>query len=1001
MTKYRKKLIEVALPLEAINVASAREKSIRHGHPSTLHPWWARRPLATARAVIFSQMVDDPSEYVDELLAHPERKGKAEKVLKSRKAAWETRRLELKKARKAALPNLPDQGPEPTLEDVTAEQERDRLFAIIEDLVLWENTTNEVVLQKARDEIWRSWHRTCEDNKDHPRAAELFKPDKLPAFYDPFAGGGSLPLEAQRLGLEAYASDLNPVAVLICKAMIELPPKFAGMPPVNPEARKNEELFARQWRGAEGLAEDVRHYGRWMRDQAEKRVGHQDPEIEVTSSMALARPDLRSSVGKRLTVIAWLWARTVRCPNPACGSEMPLVRSFVVSRQPGKEVWARPAHQNGKLAFHVTSGKISIRDGTVDRNGARCVACGTPVGLEYIRSEGQAHRMSARMLAIIAAGKEGRVALSPLPAHEALAPKIDPAWIPNEQLQGKCRVSVPLYGMEKFGDLYTTRQLVLLTTFAGLVGEARAVAEQDLAGALAGGASQPYLDALTTYLGLTVSKLSVFHNVIARWRAGENKSAPAFGRQAIPMVWDYAEVNPFAGAGGDFLGVIEGTAKVIENLPNTGAGEAKQANAMRPISSPTGYVISTDPPYYDNIEYADLSDFFYLWLRRTLSGTYPKLFETLQTPKAEELVASPFRFSDRDRAQEYFEEGLAAAFKNCREVQNPYCVLTVYYAFKQSETDEDSDDSAIPAPIASTGWETFLAALLGAGFCITGTWPSRTEGGTRLVARGANALASSIVLVCRPRSEEAGSASRREFLAALKKELAPALRMLQQGSIAPVDLAQAAIGPGMAVFSRYSSVLEAGGTSMSVRTALALINQAIDEYFSEQEGDFDSDTRWALAWFDQSGFTQGEFGVADVLARAKDTSVEGMAQAGILASGRGKVRLLRPNELPANWDPADDARLTVWESVHHLIRVLESNGEAAAAGLAAKLGTQAETARELCYRLYTICDRKKRMPEALSYNGLVHSWPEIMRIAREPKSPKAGEQLSLPEQEQE
>ena len=942
MTAYKKKLIEVALPLEAINKASAREKSIRHGHPSTLHLWWARRPLAAARAVIFAQMVDDPS-------AHPD-------IFKTEKAQ---------------------------------EKERQRLFKIIEDLVLWENTTNEEVLQRARDEIWQSWLATCAENADHPRAKELFDRHKLPAFHDPFAGGGSIPLEAQRLGLESYASDLNPVAVLINKAMIEIPPKFAGKPPVNPESRKK---IGSQtgWKGAQGLAEDVRYYGKWMRDEAEKRIGHLYPKVDVTAEIAKDRSDLKPYVGRKLTVIAWLWARTVKSPNPAFARvDVPLVSTFMLSTKAGREVYVEPMIENGGYRFTVKVGKPKDAEGA--KNGTKlsranfaCLMSGTPVSGDYIKAEGKEGRMGARLMAIVAEGDRGRVYLAPTPEMEALALTVQPTWKPEGEIAkrmtgGNCTP----YGLTTWGDLFTRRQLVALTTFSDLVQEARERVHHDAfqAGLTAdpkplrdGGSGAPaYAEAVAVYLGETVSKITSYHCSMGVWRANMSKSGRAFGRQAIPMVWDFPECNPFAGAGGDWEGAYGDAAKVLFSLGSNQNGHARQSAAQ--VTSDLfadAPIVSTDPPYYDNVGYADLSDFFYVWLRRSLRPIFPDLFATVAVPKAEELVASPYRHGSKEEAETFFLDGMTQAMHRLAEQSHPAFPVTIYYAFKQAES--DGIDGT-----ASTGWETFLDAVVRAGFSISGTWPMRTEQSAALKS-SVNALASSIILVCRKCEPSAPTATRREFVSALKDELPQALAHLQRGNIAPVDLAQAAIGPGMAVYTRYATVLDAEGKPLTVREALALINQTLDEALAEQEGDFDADSRWALTWFEQSGFAEGEYGVAEQLSKSKNTSVAGMVEAGILTSKSGKVRLLKPAELPKNWDPQDDERLTVWEMVHQLVRSLEQ-GESVAAELVGKLGSKAETARELAYRLYVICERKKRTQEALSYNALVQSWPEIVRLA--------------------
>jgi len=1004
----KKKLIEVALPLEAINIASAREKSIRHGHPSTLHLWWARRPLAAARAVIFAQMVDDPSEYVDTLRQDPKLRRKAETDLKAKHKLWEEAKALHNKAAGTGVV-VPEPGPEPTLDEVLADQERQRLFRIIEDLVLWENTANEAVLEKARAEIWQSWRAACAENAGHPRAKELFDRHKLPAFHDPFAGGGSLPLEAQRLGLESYASDLNPVAVLINKAMIEIPPKFSGRPPVNPAAHKDKALIERQWRGAQGLAEDVRYYGQWMRDEAEKRIGHLYPRAAVTAEMARERLDLKPCIGKKLTVIAWLWARTVKSPNPAFAQvDVPLASTFMLSAKEGKEAYVEPLIEGTGYRFTVKLGKPKDAErakcGTSagKRKAFKCLISGVPIGYAYIRSEAKAGRMGARLMAIVAEGERGRVYLSPTEAIEAIATGAQPEWKPDCEMPKKHRnFQPPVYGMNNLGDIFTDRQLVALATLSDLVHEARervkhdaraAGPHDDSSGLAAGGTgTAAYADALAVYLAFAVDKTTEGSTTLCTWSALPSKLhvVSTFGRQALPMTWDYAESNVFADSSGNILRMTELVANVIEQQCSSRvtAGVSVQADAAQlHLAAPA--VVSTDPPYYDNIAYADLSDFFYVWLRRSLKPVFPDLFATLAVPKAEELVAMAYRHGSEERAEAFFLAGMTQAMHRLANQSHPAFPVTIYYAFKQAESESD-------AGTASTGWETFLDAVIQAGFAVSGTWPVRTERAGGFRNKDQNALASSIILVCRPRPAEAQTATRREFVAALKAELPVALSHLQRGNIAPVDLAQAAIGPGMAVYTRYAKVLDAEGKPLSVRQALALINQTLDEALAEQEGDFDADSRWALAWFEHAGFDAGEYGVAEQLSKSKNTSVAGMVDAGILTSRGGKVRLLKPDELPTGWDPTTDPRLTAWEMVHHLIRSLEAGGEAVAAELVAKLGSKAEIARELCYRLYTLCERKKRAQEALSYNGLVQSWPEITRLAREGGKPKAPTTATL------
>jgi putative DNA methylase len=940
--KVRKKLIEVALPLNAVNAACIAEASpFTPRHPRSLHVWWARRRLAAARAVIFAQMVDDPS-------ANPDL-------------------FPIEKAQ---------------------EKERKRLFRIIEELVQWESTTNEEVLQRAREEIWQSWRRACADNAGHPRAKELFDRNKLPAFHDPFAGGGAIPLEAQRLGLEAYASDLNPVAVLICKAMIEIPSRFADKPPINPESRGKLGSGSGSWQGARGLSEDIRYYAQWIRDEAAKRIGYLYPKIEITDQMARERKDIKPLVGKSLVVTAWLWARTAKSPNPAFRHvDVPLVSSFILSTRQGKEAYVDPVIQDGGYQFVVRPGKpkAGVRAGTKLARGPNfeCIMSGVPIAPEYIYNEGIAQKIGSRLMAIVAEGERGRVFLSPTADHEAAARSIQLRWKPDVAMPDNPRwFSPPLYGFKTYADLFTPRQLTTLTVFSDLIADAAQHVRSDaLAAGLVddgkplrdgGSGVSAYAEAVELYLGLAISRWTDLFSSFSAWNSANQNIKNLFSRQAIPMVWDYAESNPF-GSGASFSSTIETIFKLFVSLPATPPGHASQIDA-RVQSTSTDKVISTDPPYFDNIGYAELSEFFYVWLRYSLQRVYPDLFTTIGVPKDDELVAAPWRQGGKNKAEKFFLDGMAKAMGRLAGQAHPAFPITIYYAFKQTESDGGTGT-------VSTGWETFLNAVTSAGLSISGTWPIRTER-TDALKKNINALASSVVLVCRPILQNAPTATRREFMSLLQKELPKALRHLQAGNIAPVDLAQAAIGPGMAVFTRYAKVLDAQDKPLRVRDALTAINEVLDEALAEQEGDFDSDTRWALAWFEQYGFSEGQFGIAETLSKAKNTSVSGIVDAGIARSKAGKVRLLKPAELSGEWDPQTDLRRTTWEAVHHLIRALESGGEVDAAEIAAKLGATAETARELCYRLYALCERKKRAPEALSYNGLVQSWSEIMRMAK-------------------
>jgi putative DNA methylase len=949
--KRRKKLIEVAIPLEAINAASAREKSIRHGHPSTLHLWWARRPLAAARAVIFCQMVDDPSA-------------------------------------------VPEEFPTPEEQEI----EQLRLFKLISELVTWENTTNEDKLEEARAEIWRSWRRCCADNDDHPEAAELFNPEKLPGFHDPFAGGGALPLEAQRLGLESYATDLNPVAVLINKAMIEIPPKFAGMPPVNPESRSK--LKVQQWKGAQGLAEDVRYYGQWMRDEAEKRIGHLYPKVEVTAEMAKERPDLNPYVGKKLTVIAWIWARTVKSPNPAFSHvDVPLASTFMLSTKTGKEAYVDPIIDERGYRFTVKTGKpkdvAAAREGTkFSRGNFRCLMTGNPIEPSYIRSEAQASRMGARLMAIVAEGARCRVYLDPFQDHESMANGVVPTWKPDvEFFQHALGFRIGNYGMTKWSDLFTGRQLASLAALSGLVQEARELAKADtlfigdnteLGLIHAERDALAYSDAVATYLAFAVDRLAMTGNNLVRWNAVGEKAQHCFGRQALSMLWDFAEPNFMGTATGSIDSAIFYSYDPLKWLMPPAKGSSRQEDAATQHSS-AAKVVSSDPPYYDNIGYADLSDFFYVWLRNSLKTVFPKLFATLAVPKAEELVATPSRHGGKDEAERFFLKGMTLAMQRIAEQSHPAFPVTIYYAFKQSETKSETGT-------ASTGWETFLAALMKAGFAIDGTWPLRTELANRMRGMESNALATSVVLVCQQRSTSALTLTRNDFRRQLRQEMPRAMKELERANIAPVDMAQAAIGPGMAIFSSARAVLNADDSPMSVREALIEINAALDEYLSQDEGDLDADSRFALTFFESFGYVERDFGEAEGLAKARNLSVDGVARAGILRSVAGKVQLLQRSELPEDWDPTKDKRLCVWEATQQLIKRLET-GEQAAASLLAQLkeisghGDLPANCRALSYRLYNHCEKTKQAEEARAYNGLVIAWPELEKLAAVAASP--------------
>ena len=910
---YRKKLIEVALPLDAINRESAREKQIRVGHPSMFHRWWARRPLSAVRAVLWSSLVDDPS-------AHPDRF--------------------------------------PTEE--AQEAERQRLFRILEELVKWENSNNEQVLEAARAEIVAS----CDGD--------------LPNILDPFCGGGTIPLEAQRLGLPAYGGDLNPVAVLISKATVEIPPRFAGLPSVNPESRADSEL--KTWERVQGLAEDIRYYGQWMRDQAFERIGHLYPKVELP-------PD---EGGGEANVIGWIWARTVQSPDPAWDGHVPLIGSWILrkAKQHKPVVWVEPVidPDSQTITYQIREGGSPAEPTKVSsRADFRCVATGASIPNSAVREAGMRGEIGSVQIAVVAEGPDGRTYLPPQPQVEV--PLDAAADLPGAMPPGGRFMAPPLYGMTDWRDLYTDRQLTALATYSDLLTEIRAVIDADVRIAVADSrmpesdpmaATPSYVDAILTYLAFGIDRMAEINNTLCPWEPGRQQIRNLYGRQAVPMQWSYGEANVFGNAAGDFRVSLGSLITALERLPALSRGEVVQRDAAVRVTEVPSPVVSTDPPYYDNISYADLSDFFYVWLRRNLQEIWPDELSTLATPKAEELIAHTERAGSKENAREFFESGMREVFAKVAEHQNPEFPATVFYAFKQEETDA--------VGTASTGWETFVEGLVSSGFQVVSTWPMRTEL-TVALKRNISALASSIVLAIRPRSADATLATRSEYVAELRSELPAAVRLLQRESIAPVDMAQSAIGPGMAVFSRYSKVIDADGSPMSVRQALVSINEVLQEILSEEETEFDGDTRWALTWFDQFGLNPGPYGDAETLSKAKNTSVKGVTQAGIAKQLDGKVRLLDRDELGETWDPAADARLTVWEVTQHLIARLAESESAAGDLLRRVGGGLGERARQLAYLLYQVADRRGWADEAVAYNSLVQAWPELSKLAGRSEAP--------------
>lgn len=939
--KSPKKLIEVALPLDDINAASSAEKSIRHGHPSTLHMWWARRPLAAAKAVLFAQLVNDPGG----------------------ERGWQAGKTKEQ-----------------------ADKEREELFEICRELISWENLNNKAVISKAREKIRESWIETCRISGGDP--------DVLPKFYDPFSGGGAIPLEAQRLGLESTAFDINPVAVSINKAMIEIPPRFRGRKPVGPLLSKNRQLEGLEdWTGSKCLLEDVKRYGNWIKLEAERRIGNLYPKVTLPEEFG----------GKEAKVISWIWARTVKSPNPAYSNiDIPLVSNFFLCTKKGKECYLVPEFNGSKIVYKIKYGLPNhleeVKNGTKAGRGSNftCAISGVPISADYIKKEGKSGRIGQQLMAICAAGKQRRHYFEATQQDENLALSCAaPEGVPDISLANDPRAMyTPLYGLNKFKDLYTNRQLIAITTLIDLIKEVKLRVIDDALRhgwdddsiPLNDGGSGPraYAEAIATYLSFAISKLVDINTNLCTWGAIQECPLHLFNRQAIPMVWDFAEANPLSDSSGSWStvldGVLKGMAKIVESDIDVIAGKAIQRNAQHEDLPKNTFVVSTDPPYYDNVPYANLADYFYMWLRPALRDVFPNVFSTLSTPKDDELVANQYLKGGKEKAEEFFLNGMTKAMENIASSALPQIPVTIYYAFKQSETKQQGT--------ASAGWEKFLEAVINAGFVITGTWPIRTERGARMRGQESNALASSIVLVCRKKLRESNEISRRQFQRELREYLPEALETMIGGStgaspIAPVDLAQAAIGPGMAIFSKYEAVLNQDGSKMSVHDALILINRAITDYLNPDSSNFDNDTLFCDDWFSQYGWSQGQFGEADTLARAKGTSVDGVRDAGVIESGGGKVRLLKWSEYPTHWDPKTDTRIPVWEACHQMIRVLNQQGEAEAGSLLARMPELGEHIRQLAYHLYTLCERKKWAEEARAYNELIGSWHAIVAASHE------------------
>lgn len=896
-----KKLIEVAIPLEAINKESAREKSIRHGHPSTLHLWWARRPLATARAVLFASLVDDPS-------SHPEL--------------------------------FPTKGDE--------NKERERLFQIIEELIKWENSNNPEILEKARNEIARYVSGPI-------------------GFLDPFAGGGAIPLEAKRLGLKSYAYDLNPVAVTINKSMIEIPSYFLNYRPVNPEARQNT-LYT-TYKEYEGLAEDVRYYGQLLKKITWNKVKQYYPECKTKD-------------GNR-TVIAWIWSRSIVCPNPMCSCIVPMIKSTTLSVK--QKTYVEFTSTKDDVIFNITKTKPSISSTIVSKRGGLCPVCNASIDLEYIHQQFKDQKVTPKLITTICEGNPGRLYNNPdlTQINAADAPR--PQDIPKMKMEGSSQyMNARNYGLESFSDLYTDRQLLTLSTFSKSLKELQQVIIKDakkagLAEGLqiskGGNGATAYSETIITYLSFVIDKLADRNTSVCSWDTSRDGVRNTFGRQAIPMVWDYAECNPFSNSTGSFNNMLDWVVESIQKLPVGEPYEAKQHNAMESFEH-NNLVISTDPPYYDNVDYSNLSDFFYMWLRPNLKDIFPEIYTTIRVPKEDELVALPYRHeNDRDKAKSFFETGMMRAFKSIYLSARDDVPVTIYYAFKQREKEIEKQDSS--EQYSSSGWETFLTGVIQSGFIITGTWPMRTEMVNRMRGIDSNALSSSIVLVCR-KGSHSGTITQREFVSILKKELKEGLNGLQNSNIAPVDLAQSAIGPGISVYSRYDSIIQSDGSKMDVKNALQIINRELDAFLNENESSMDSESRFCLDLYSNYAYNELNYGDAEVLSKAKNASIEHMKSLGIVNSEKGKVSLVERKDLLEKDEKSDKRLSTVWHMCQHLTALLETGGiEECAKFLVPYAGTLPGDAKSLAYHLFTIAEKKKWTQEAIAYNSLVTSWPDI------------------------
>jgi putative DNA methylase len=872
----KRKLIEAALPLDAINAASRADKDRKTGTIRNIHKWFAPMPTPAWRALLFASVVDDP--------------GTAEE----REALW------------SLIEELVASGPEPPAESVLA---------------------------RAKNAI-----RTSVGHD-------------VPLVLDPFCGGGSTLVEALRLGLPARGSDLNPVPTLISRALVTLLPTVSGQGPFS----ESHGQVAMSGDGRAGFVTDVLAYAEGVRESAQRALAANYPQ---------------SPAGN--TVYAWLWARTALCSNPACGKRTVLATSWWLSKRKGERAWLLPAttRDSDEVEFRIeTAGDGPVPPPKTGRGATfSCLHCAASIGEEHLAREGEHGRLAVRLLALACIDGEKKRTFELPDETQTLAAygvQEDPALRDLNVSDGGGRQR---FGCDTYADIFLPRQALALDTFARAVDGVRDRVIGD-------GADGNYADTVATFLGLCVGRLAHANSSQCRWNVAATgfipKIEPAFGRHDLPMSWDFAESNPFAGSVGDWNQVVKTALRAVRLAPLTGSAATGLADARRAIpESERGQVlVATDPPYFGHIDYSELSDYFYIWLRRALRRVHPDLFSVLVPPRRDELVALPSRHDGSSAgAYNYFVSGFTEVFRNLCQGQDERFPMLIVYAHREGER-------------GTAGWEAMLEAVLAAGLMVVGTLPLHATRNQRMTGLGTNALATYVVMVCRPRPDDAARITRQDLVRLLRAELVDAVSEFQAASIAPVDLAQAVIGPGMQIYSRHGAVLETDGSRVNVGAALSVINRTLAEIIDEQEADLDAPSRWAVTWYEQHGLESASFGEADQLARAKGTSADELVRAGIVDSGGNKVALIPRDEMPDEWSPATDAIPTAWEAVQHLVVALSVGGEQQAAATYRTLGQLADPARELAYRLFRVAEGAGLSDEALAYNGLVTSWSEIARLA--------------------